>query len=720
MSSLDEAGDDNKLAKLLRESVGHIERGEFDPVLEQTLKELEAYIIDHKPDPPKATSGSGVGSLGSTIGKKLGKISLNSKKEKQQAAQDSRENAQRAKEMLHDIQKPQDEAWSSWWSGSQDENKPAPAKPGKPPFQRPNNPKFPMIANGWVEQQRRSKMRVVWKGVLISLVKGRNPKEETTLWIQREINNASTGKRELEALHQVPIKWLEDVAFLDFYSDNRFSIKVYNVSEEFYFRCADEDSAQQWVLALRSIKDEVTGNNSRHSTSIMNNSSIHSTSMMNNSSIHSTNGDNGKETDAPKKSQSDLDPTTKAQSAPEQFKPRQSIKELRAIAHGAGINTQGMERSDLERVVEDLQKPVSNLKDDDAERRASIEAARLRQEQEAQRKVEEVEIEEQKKRQHEEDEKRKIELEKRQRVAETRRKAEEERRMMEEQRRALLLAEEQRRVLLLAEEQRRKAEEQRRQVEEQRRRQEEERRRQEEAAKLAQQHYQQQQQQWKQQQAAQQQWKQQQAAAAQQRAQAAQQAQWNHWRQQQQQQQQYAQQHAQRKPQQPYPTNGNNQSQQQFNKDQANSQTSTADLKYTKMAEESNQGGEEKITTIKRNILLHWALQPPTLQSLRPITDLISNVHSVFPPAFGVAGHEYFGKWNAISREELVPVGVALPDEEKLKKAVRKLRFFLHPDKLPRDLNEEQSFMCKMLWDISSDAWEEFKKRDEELDWIQK
>jgi hypothetical protein len=53
-----------------------------------------------------------------------------------------------------------------------------------------------------------------------------------------------------------------------------------------------------------------------------------------------------------------------------------------------------------------------------------------------------------------------------------------------------------------------------------------------------------------------------------------------------------------------------------------------------------------------------------------------------------------------------------------LKKAVKKLRFFLHPDKLPKDLNEEQTFMCKMLWDIANDAWEEHNKRKEELDWM--
>ena len=70
----------------------------------------------------------------------------------------------------------------------------------RPEFQRPSNPKVALIANGWIEQQRRSKMRTVWKDVLASLVEGRKPGEETTLWIQRQITNAN-GKPELEALH---------------------------------------------------------------------------------------------------------------------------------------------------------------------------------------------------------------------------------------------------------------------------------------------------------------------------------------------------------------------------------------------------------------------------------------------------------------------------------------------------------------------------------------
>jgi hypothetical protein len=78
------------------------------------------------------------------------------------------------------------------------------------PFQRPTNKESTLIANGWIEQNRRSKFKTVWKDVLVSLVEARRPGEETTLWIQRETTDQNSvgtgkGKKTLEALHQVRI-----------------------------------------------------------------------------------------------------------------------------------------------------------------------------------------------------------------------------------------------------------------------------------------------------------------------------------------------------------------------------------------------------------------------------------------------------------------------------------------------------------------------------------
>ena len=120
---------------------------------------------------------------------------------------------------------------------------------------------------------------------------------------------------------------------------------------------------------------------------------------------------------------------------------------------------------------------------------------------------------------------------------------------------------------------------------------------------------------------------------------------------------------------------------------------------------------------IKHGVLVEWALQPPQLQVLRPIEVLISSIHTVFPPKFGIKGHEYYSRWNAVSLTDVTDAGHR-PDDDKLKKVVRKLRFFLHPDKLPKDLSTDQTFICKLLWDITNDAWEEHKKREEDLGWM--
>jgi len=135
------------------------------------------------------------------------------------------------------------------------------------------------------------------------------------------------------------------------------------------------------------------------------------------------------------------------------------------------------------------------------------------------------------------------------------------------------------------------------------------------------------------------------------------------------------------------------------------------------MANQSETNGQAIITKIKHNLLIQWALQPPQLQMLRPIAALVTTIHAVFPPALGVSGHDYFKKWKPITREDVAGVN-GLPEETKLKKSVRKIRFFLHPDKLPHDLNEEQKFMVKMLWDVTNDSWEEHQKLKDDLDWV--
>jgi hypothetical protein len=42
--------------------------------------------------------------------------------------------------------------------------------------------------------------------------------------------------------------------------------------------------------------------------------------------------------------------------------------------------------------------------------------------------------------------------------------------------------------------------------------------------------------------------------------------------------------------------------------------------------------------------------------------------------------------------------------------AVRKSKFFLHPDKLPSDLTNNQAVLFKTLWEVINDSWEAMER----------
>jgi len=665
----------------------------------------------------------------------------------------------------------------------------------KPSFQRPKNKNSAVVANGWIEQQRRSKMRTVWKEVLASLVQGKRPGEETTLWIQRETVDAVSGKKELEALHQIPVKLLEGVVYSEFTTDDRFSLKLYNSQEEFVFRCNNDPSAtMNWVTILQQHEMETKKNGNFQMpppesafpgiTEEKKGADIHERSSSPNpsrlairdlraichgagintagmeradleraaaevksrgtffappSAGHPAAGSistgppaaSGAGSNPTSRSSSPLPPRLAEPSAPASngaTATRMSIKDLRAICHGAGISTVGMERGELERAAADVQKrgtyfappgsapppgqyTVPDVKpEDDAAARQEEMRRRQAAEDEARRRAAEEEHwrrheEETRRRAAEDEHRRRAEEEHRRRAAEEehrRRMAEQQARQAEEQRRRY--AEQQ----AAWQHQQHQEEQRRRMAEEQRRRHEEAMRKQQQWAGQQPQHHQQQG--WSQPppqhshhqkqhyqhppqqphaQHHQQQWQQQQQ-------------QWHH--------QQHYQQH-QARPQGPPPQQQHAPPPQQHPPQQQS--------KYAKMANQTDDDddGQAAITKLKHDILIQWALQPPQLQMLRSVDVLLSTIQNVFPPALGVPAHDYFRKWKAVTRESVLS-DAGIIDEEKVKKAVRKLRFFLHPDKLPKDLNKEQEFMVKMLWDITNDAWEEYQKSKEDLDWV--
>ncbi len=55
--------------------------------------------------------------------------------------------------------------------------------------------------------------------------------------------------------------------------------------------------------------------------------------------------------------------------------------------------------------------------------------------------------------------------------------------------------------------------------------------------------------------------------------------------------------------------------------------------------------------SIKKHLLMTWALQAPEYQALKLVTVLLATVQIAFPPAFGVDEHSYFQKWKILSLE---------------------------------------------------------------------
>jgi len=606
------------------------------------------------------------------------------------------------------------------------------------------------------------------------------------LWIQREITNPSTGHKELEALHRIPLKMLECVTFTDQTTDNHFRLKLYNATEDFVFRCEDApNDALRWVQTLTKHEQLAkrtmdSGENKVHteSSNPFQQQQVPSTKGMPirdlratchgagvntagmeraqleaaaeevlqqgtyfnqqgmtqgvaTAHVHRYHNDQNAQQYAPQQQQQQQQqqqysqtshanvesnqsknampvPTGSTPLQQEQQQPQQrvGIKELRAICHGAGISTAGMERKELEAAAKEVESRGTYIDPPIGMHAANDDSARARQD---------IKMQQQQQQRNEE-------MRRRQEVEER------HRREVEGARRRAAVAEEENRRRAAEEEARRRAA-----ASEQLRHQRE--------AQAAQTRY-------AQQQAA---WQKQQQADEQRRRIAEQQATAEHRRREEEQRkawewanpaqgthpqphpphQYHPQPRHQVYPQPQQPRNQNSPPPQQYYKQQPQNhappppqqqqqqqrQHSGSDNKYAKMANQSDDDGQAAITKIKHSILIKWALQPPQLQMLRPIAALVTTIHTVFPPALGVSAHDYFTKWKPITREDVAGAN-GLPEETKLKKSVRKIRFFLHPDKLPHDLDEEQKFMVKMLWDITSDAWEEYQKNKEELDWV--
>lgn len=92
---------------------------------------------------------------------------------------------------------------------------------------------------------------------------------------------------------------------------------------------------------------------------------------------------------------------------------------------------------------------------------------------------------------------------------------------------------------------------------------------------------------------------------------------------------------------------------------QQNASSPPADAGLSATKYEQQGSTDESMSEIKRGIL-SWATVPPAHQQLKPVEQLLGTIPETFPPAFGIATHEYFKKWKPFAidalqgRDELV------------------------------------------------------------------
>ena len=112
---------------------------------------------------------------------------------------------------------------------------------------------------------------------------------------------------------------------------------------------------------------------------------------------------------------------------------------------------------------------------------------------------------------------------------------------------------------------------------------------------------------------------------------------------------------------------------------------------------------EDGDLTLEEFIKRQWSHKPSDYKAYHSLGHLLVTVPNIFPPNNPqVDYHMYFTNWKTLDEDAFTDVS---GDElkELLKRAARKAKFFLHPDKLPKDLNENQTILFKTIWDVLQD-----------------
>jgi len=112
---------------------------------------------------------------------------------------------------------------------------------------------------------------------------------------------------------------------------------------------------------------------------------------------------------------------------------------------------------------------------------------------------------------------------------------------------------------------------------------------------------------------------------------------------------------------------------------------------------------------LRQAVLNQWALAPPHRQHLRSLDQLVTTVQTTFGILPPQSQHAYFRQWAPVPYNDLCTHHIL--DFEKIDKAVRKLKAFLHPDKWPTTgFNDEAQSLCRLLWDILQNVQEQQAK----------
>jgi hypothetical protein len=65
-----------------------------------------------------------------------------------------------------------------------------------------------------------------------------------------------------------------------------------------------------------------------------------------------------------------------------------------------------------------------------------------------------------------------------------------------------------------------------------------------------------------------------------------------------------------------------------------------------------------------------------------------------------VKHHEYFDKWKILHRDEFKDGD----EDQVVHKLARRSKVFLHPDKWPSDLDDDQKFLLQSIWDVFNES----------------